>query len=258
MQKVFLAIFIFISNFCYSQNKIDSATISNDTRPVNEKSEYRHSVRPYILPAVFIAYGFASLGHNTLHTLNTTTKNELNEDHSGFHTKVDNYLQYSPAVAVYALSALGVKGKNNFRDRTVIYAITTLFSTAMVVPLKKITKEQRPDGSGFNSFPSGHTTTAFAAAVFLQHEYKDISPWYGIAGYAAATATGILRLYNKKHFVGDIVAGAGFGILSTKLAYAVYPFVKKKLFKNKISNAAFVPYYQQGGGGLAMIYNFNK
>lgn len=215
-------------------------------------------LRPYILPAVFISYGFASLGHNPIHQINTNTKKELAEDHPLFKTKIDNYLQYSPAAAVYALNMAGIKGKNNFRDRTFIYAISTAISGIAALSLKSITKVERPDGSANNSFPSGHTTTAFAAASFLQHEYKNVSPWYGIAGYAVATGVGVLRLYNNKHWVGDVVAGAGLGILSTQLAYTIYPLIKKKLFTNKSSQTVLIPYYQQHTGGISMLYQFGK
>ncbi|MBL0200313.1 MAG: phosphatase PAP2 family protein [Chitinophagaceae bacterium] len=218
--------------------------------------EENRRIKSLFIPAGLIAYGFIALENDGLKKLDNNTKLEIWEDHPAFITKLDNYLQYSPALAVYGLNALGVKRKNNFRDRTIIYGLSTIISSAIVLPLKKITKVQRPDASGFNSFPSGHTTTAFAAAEFLRMEYKDVSPWYGIAGYAVATTTGVLRLYNNKHWVSDVVAGAGFGILSTKLAYWIYPSIKRKFFKNKPMNTMVMPYYQSGGGGLALVYNF--
>ena len=222
------------------------------------KSEKRIAVvKSLIIPAGLIGYGFAALGNNSMHTLNRNTKSELQEDHPQFLTKVDNYLQYAPAVAVYGLNAMGIKGKNNFRDRTIIYFMSTAIAGITVTSLKKLTKVERPDGSGNNSFPSGHTTTAFASAEFLRMEYKDVSPWYGIAGYATAAATGILRLYNNKHWVNDIVAGAGFGILSTKLSYWIYPVIKKKLFKDKAVSTFASPYYQSGNIGISVVHNFH-
>ncbi len=219
-------------------------------------NEQKRRVKSLIIPAGLITYGFIALGNSGLKKINNNTKLEIREDHPTFISKLDNYFQYVPALAVYGLNAFGVKGKNNFRDRTMIYALSTAISSAVDLPLKKITKIQRPDGSAFNSFPSGHTTTAFAAAEFLRMEYKDVSPWYGIAGYAVAATTGVLRLYNNKHWVSDVVAGAGFGILSTKLAYWIYPSIKRKFFKNKSMNTVVMPYYQNGGVGLVLVYNF--
>jgi membrane-associated phospholipid phosphatase len=49
-------------------------------------------------------------------------------------------------------------------------------STAIVVPTKKLTHQERPDGSNNQSFPSGHTALAFASAEFLRREYWNVSP----------------------------------------------------------------------------------
>ena len=242
-----------IQDTTFKNNFLQVAPIQKDETHYNNKS-----FRPYIIPTALITYGFLSLNQHAIHQLDISTKNELREDDQGFHTKIDNYLQYSPVAAVYILNATGIKGENNFRDRTFIYAISTIFSGVLDFSLKTIAKEERPDGSNNKSFPSGHTTTAFAAAAFMQHEYKDVSPWYGIAGYAAATATGILRLYNNKHWVGDIAAGAGMGILSTNLAYTIYPAIKRKFFKNKTSSGMVMPYYQDHAWGISMLYNFKK
>ena len=266
MRKCIIAICLF---GCYNTQAqtTDSLTVKTVYPPIDKThksdrypqiSRPNHKIYSLILPATAIGYGFISLGNNGLRKLNENTKAEITETRSKPVTKIDNYLQYSPAVAVYALNAIGIKGKNNFRDRTIIYALSTGISTAIVIPLKSITKEQRPDGSNFKSFPSGHTATAFAAAEFMRQEYKDASPWYGVLGYGAAAATGILRLYNNKHWVGDVIAGAGFGVLSTKLAYWIYPAIKHKFFKNKSSQTMLMPYYQNRGGGISLVYNFRN
>jgi membrane-associated phospholipid phosphatase len=111
---------------------------------------------------------------------------------------------------VYALNAVAIKGRNNFRDRAMIYLLSNIMMGITVQSIKKIIKVQRPEGFGTNAFPSGHTATAFAEAEFLRREYKEVSSWYGMAGYAAAATTGILRMYNNKHWLRDVVAGAGF------------------------------------------------
>jgi PAP2 superfamily len=216
-------------------------------------------LKSFIVPGVLIVYGVSSLGNSTLKGFNNQMKEEIWQEHPHKKTKIDNYLRYSPAFAVYGLNALGIKGRNNLRDRSMIYLLSNVFLSGSVFGVKKLAHERRPDGGDYYSFPSGHTAQAFAAAEFMRQEYKDVSPWYGVAGYVAAGATGVLRMYNNKHWMSDVLAGAGFGIASTKLAYWIYPAIKRILFKDKDKplNTMIMPYYQSGGAGIAMVYNFH-
>lgn len=179
-----------------------------------------------------VGYGIAALHATVLENWNQDIHSRVAMENPDKHIHLDNYLQWSPAAAVYALNLAGIKGKHNFTDRTFLFGITTLIQGSVTYGVKKWTKEARPDQSNNLSFPSGHTATAFANAEFLRMEYKDVSPWYGIAGYAAAATTGYLRMYNNKHWLSDVIAGAGIGILSTQAAYFLYPRVVK-LFQKK-------------------------
>ena len=85
--------------------------------------------------------------------------------------------------------------------------------------LKKAIKEERPDGSDKESFPSGHATMAFAAARSIDKEFRNDCIWIPIAGYAAATAVGIERIANKHHHWYDVLAGAAIGIGSAELTW---------------------------------------
>jgi hypothetical protein len=199
------------------------------TKEVLETPPLGLSMRSLIVPVSLITYGVFSQANDDLREFDVSIKNQIRRD-ADFRTKIDDYLQYAPGFAVYALNAAGIKGKNNFRDHTMIYLLSNVMMGITVQSIKKATKVARPEGFGANAFPSGHTATAFAGAEFLRREYKDVSPWYGIAGYAAATTTGILRMYNNKHWFRDVVAGAGFGILSTAAAYYLEPIIAKKLF----------------------------
>jgi membrane-associated phospholipid phosphatase len=219
--------------------------------------EYKPKARAFIIPAVFMGYGFLSFaGNNPIRKLDFTTRNELQEDHGQFANHADNFLQYLPGAAVYGLNLAGIKGKHSLIDATGIYVMTGVIAGISAESVKILTNRQRPDGSNHFSFPSGHTTTAFASAEFLKQEYKDVSPLYGLAGYAVATGTGILRLYNNKHWVSDVVAGAGFGIASTKLAYILYPKVKKLLTGKGDLNYSLVPSYQDHTFGFNLNGTF--
>jgi membrane-associated phospholipid phosphatase len=189
--------------------------------------------RAFILPAALITYGFVAIGNEGLQRVDEDLYSNIQKNNPGFRSRLDDYLQYTPGAAVYILNAAGVKGRHNFRDRTFIYLLSNAFTLAFVRPVKNITKVPRPDTGSPNSFPSGHTTFAFAGAYFLHQEYKHRSNWYGVAGYSMATATGLLRMLNERHWFKDVVAGAGFGILSGQLAYLLYPKIKNWLFKDK-------------------------
>jgi membrane-associated phospholipid phosphatase len=123
--------------------------------------------------------------------------------------------------------------------------------------LKFITKEKRPDGSSRNSFPSGHTAMAFMGAELLWHEFRNVSPWIGITGYTIAAGTGFFRMYNNRHWLTDVLAGAGIGILSTKAAYWLYPYLHQKLFEKKGKVAIqTLPYFSTKSFGLCCSINF--
>ncbi|MCW3089943.1 MAG: hypothetical protein JWP81_1012 [Ferruginibacter sp.] len=213
-------------------------------------------IKSWLVPGCFIAYGIASLGNISLQNFNVEMKEEVYLENPHKKIPIDNYLQYTPAAVVYGLNALGLKAKHGFVDRTGIYLISNIILSTTVLSVKKLSHELRPDGSNFSSFPSGHTAEAFASAEFLREEYNDISPWYGIAGYGMAAATGFLRMYNNKHWIGDVVAGAGVGIASTRIAYWLYPKIQHRLFKNKPVNTVFIPTYENRTISVGLIHRF--
>jgi hypothetical protein len=172
--------------------------------------------------------------------------------------EIDNYTQYSPMVAVYVMNVCGLKGRHNFRDRTAILATSYLIMGISVNAVKYTAKVERPYGFSYNSFPSGHTATVFMAAEYLRMEYKDVSPLIGVAGYLVAGFTGAMRIYNDAHWLSDVIAGAGFGMLSTQAAYWIYPSLQKALFKNTRlpSDTALVPFYDGRNTGISLVMAF--
>ncbi|MFB9079147.1 phosphatase PAP2 family protein [Flavobacterium procerum] len=218
----------------------------------------KFNYKQLIIPSVLIGYGVVGLESHQILNFNHQIKDEVTEDIDEKIT-IDDFSQYAPAASVYALNAFGVKGKNNMRDRSVIFVTSYAIMATTVLGLKSISHVERPDGSSNNSFPSGHTATAFMGAEFLYQEYKDKSIWYGIAGYAVATGTGLFRIYNNRHWLTDVAAGAGIGILSTKIAYWINPYITKKLFKSSSENKStsmIMPFYngQQYGLGFAKVF----
>ena len=231
------------------ENKISFKTdLSSEIKPFPVKS--------FIIPGAMITLGAFSLGSHELKEINLETKEEIWIENPHKYQPIDNYLQFAPAVAVYGLNAMGIHGKHNLMDRSMIYLMSNLILIGVVTPLKHLTHQLRPDGSDYYSFPSGHTAEAFASAEFLRQEYKDVSPWYGIAGYLVASSTGILRMYNNRHWLGDVVAGAGIGIASTRLSYWLYPKIQHLLFKDHTVHTMIMPTYQQGSYGFALVHTY--
>lgn len=145
-----------------------------------------------------------------------------------FKTTWDNYAQYSPLLTTWVLNTAGVQGRSSLQRLAVSNAMSFVMMAGIVNTMKHTTKELRPDGTKRNSFPSGHTATAFVAATILHKEYGlTRSPWYSIAGYSVATATGICRILNNRHWVNDVLVGAGIGILATDIGYALGDLIFK-------------------------------
>jgi membrane-associated phospholipid phosphatase len=154
---------------------------------------------------------------------------------------------------VYGLNLVGVEGKNRFIDRTALLGLSGAFLGISEGITKHATHRLRPNGADYLSFPSGHTGLAFMGAEFLAQEYSDKSPVYTVIGYTFAVTTGVFRMYNRDHWLSDVVAGAGFGVLSTKLSYLVYPYIRNKLtHTDKQGRKTMVmPTYQDGVPGIS-------
>lgn len=228
----------------------DSVMMKHDTIQWKKDNPYRFRVVQLAIPAALIGVGIIGLESDWLKYQNHEIRNELQESIDSKLT-IDDFSQYVPMAAVYGLNLCGIKGKHNFADRTVILATAYALMGVTVNGLKSITRVERPDGSSRNSFPSGHTATAFMGAEFLRTEYKDVSPWIGIAGYAVATGTGFFRMYNNRHWLTDVLAGAGIGILSTRAAYWLYPTISKAVFPKQYRKNVFLsPYVSAHEGGV--------
>jgi len=254
MPRIVFFCLLILLKVCHVQAQIVDPVDSS--RILLDDPAYHFKYEKLIIPTVFIGYGVASLISPSLKELNSSTRYETRE-HITVGAVIDNYMQYAPAAAVYGLNLFGVKGKHNLKDRTIIYLTSQVYMGAMVIPTKRWVGEIRPDGSNTRSFPSGHTATAFSSAQFLFHEYKDSNFWLSISGYPLAAATGIYRIFNDRHWVGDVVAGAGIGILSTELAYWTYPMTSQWFHKKDHNSTTLIsPYYQDHALGIHLAKVF--
>jgi membrane-associated phospholipid phosphatase len=213
------------------------------------------SWKAIVVPAGLIGYGTISVTSGWMNDVNLLGRRwASNNEDPDQKTSVDNFTQYVPAIAYYGLNIAGVRSKHNWMDASLMYAMSNGIANAIVMPVKRWSAERRPDSSDVLSFPSGHTATAFVSAEFLRQEYKDVSPWIGAAGYAAAITTGYLRMYNNKHWFSDVMAGAGIGILSTRASYWIYPKLKNLIVGKPAAGTTFVvPTYSNGQFGFCMV-----
>lgn len=147
---------------------------------------------------------------------------------SSFHHDYDDYLQYAPAAVMLGMKAFGVQGRSSWGRMLTSDAFSAGLMAIAVNSLKYSCRVMRPDGSSRNSFPSGHTATAFMTATMLHKEYGHRSPWYSIGGYTLATVTGVTRQLNNRHWMSDVMVGAGIGILATELGYYLADLIFKE------------------------------
>nr|WP_319400861.1 phosphatase PAP2 family protein [uncultured Carboxylicivirga sp.] len=247
-----IAILLLSISTVYAQ----SIHTNTDTTKINHPLKFKY--QSLIIPVALISYGVIGNDNGALEGVNNHVKEEVKE-HIDEKFTIDDISQHLPYLSVYALNLAGIKGKHTFRDRTVILATSYLFMATMVTTLKYTTQIERPDGSSKNSFPSGHTATAFMGAEFLWQEYKEVSPWYGLTGYAVAAGTGAFRMANNRHWLTDVAAGAGIGMLSTKMAYWINPWMTKIMFgknKNQHNTSVLMPYYNGHQTGLVLSARF--
>jgi membrane-associated phospholipid phosphatase len=116
----------------------------------------------------------------------------------------------------YALpaAALGVTAAKRDGEGAAMFVASAVPTLGLTYGLKALVHEERPDGSGDDSFPSGHTASAFLGASHLHYRYG----WkYGLPAYGLATLVGASRIEADKHFFHDVLASVVIANLSAYL-----------------------------------------
>jgi len=181
-----------------------------------------------IAPGVLLIYGGLKPVINAIRELDNKIMGNVQENYPDFHTNADDYLMWAPSASVYAMDAFHVKTRHNFKEHLILDAGSVIVTGALGFGMRKISEHIDAYKSKNTQFPSGHTANAFRGAEIVHQELKASHPVISYAGYVVATCVGIMRIYNKNHFLSEVVAGAGLGILSTKLTYWVFGKVKKE------------------------------
>ncbi len=172
------------------------------------------------------------------------------------NTRLDDYFRFGPMTEMAIANALGLKAKNHWFDQAKNLFIIDLANFVVIRSLKAITEKPRPNNKYiYTSFPSGHTALVFSNAAMLHYEYKDYHPVFAHSGYAFALATASLRVLNDRHWVSDVLVGAGIGVLITHLVYAIEPLKNWNPFKKEYK-ISFSPMINGNEFRLSLHWNF--
>ena len=199
---------------------IDSILASNQCKPGCSN----FNAKQLILPGALIVAGTFGVYNRTFKKLDMNIKNRMDHLRGNHFIHVDDYIQYLPALTYLTLGSIGINSKHGFKERIVVEATAYTTMTALTNIGKYSFKEKRPDSNARNSFPSGHTATVFTGAELMREEYGfDM----GIGAYTIAVCVAFLRLYNGRHWLNDVIAGAGVGILSARIGYWMLPLYQR-------------------------------
>ncbi len=235
MKKILLVIMLFFLIPKINGQALDSLT-----------SQKKFTYKSLIIPTALIGSGII--------LFNSQLNKDIQRDSqsffgSNFSTRADDITLFIPALQIYAGKYLGFQPRNTIKHQTIDLAVANTLSYVIVTALKHSVKAHRPDGSDKLSFPSGHSAIAFTNAALLYQEYKDSNFWYASSGFVFATATGILRVANNKHYASDVLTGAGIGLASGILVSYYNPF-QKLCFGKKNKTSAFI--YPQLGNQMGI------
>jgi hypothetical protein len=141
-------------------------------------------------------------------------------DWSIYHVNEDSYAQYGDIMAqVLPFGAFATTLLIGDTDGSWQMGKAGLSTFAITHLLKKGFARTRPDDSSENSFPSGHTASAFVGAAFIHHRYGD--KW-AVPMYLLAGSVGFSRIYANRHFVDDVLAGATIGVFNSLMFTTPY------------------------------------
>ena len=187
---------------------LSAQTDSLTTSQIEEQPHIKASA--FILPSTFFLSGLY-LNYANDGKIKQQFQQWIRNGLSDYHTDADDFLQWVPVSELVIAGLSGAEARHQPFDQGK-YAFISILTTSLVTRgMKEGFGETRPNG-GMHSFPSGHTSNAFAGATILYFEYKDTKPFLAWSGYFFATASGIGHQQNNAHWVSDVLAGAGLGM----------------------------------------------
>ena len=210
--------------------------MATDTIKISDECRFHYT--QLILPVAMVTVGAVGTSTNILDNVNNSIRDKFAGLRGAHYIKADDYIQYLPVASYLGMGAIGVDCRHEFKERFAVGATAYLAMGIMVNSIKYTVKAKRPDSNARNSFPSGHSATAFMGAELIRQEYG--TP-YAIGAYTLAAAVAILRIYNDRHWLNDVIAGAGIGILSARIGYWLLPVYRKWFHWDKTVSTVLLP-----------------
>ncbi len=175
-----------------------------------------------VVPTALIGIGLLVQKENGFYS-SYDARRDIQNQFPDFHTSIDNYMPFAPLAAVYMFDLSGIKGERSLLEFSKIMIVSQALNMGIVYAIKETSNVERPDVSANNSMPSGHTAFAFASATLFYEQYKEKGWLYQVTPFVVAGTTGIFRMMNNRHWLSDVLVGAGIGILTTELVWHYYP-----------------------------------
>lgn len=180
-----------------------------------------------VAPLTLLTYGAAKPMVSGIGRIDRDLRTRISDQHPAFRSRADDWLQWAPSATVYVLDGAGVKLKHRFRDHLLLDAGSILVTGGAGFVMRKLSERIEGFGIVDTQFPSGHTANAFRGAELLRQELAGRHPALRWSGYLVAGAVAASRLLQGEHHLSEVVAGAGLGMLSTRLTYALHHHVKR-------------------------------
>lgn len=158
-----------------------------------------------------------------------------------YYYGIDDYTRYVPIAEMYVADLMGVKSRSHWFDQTKNLILVVTLTDLFTYRLKKGIIKTRPNSYDKNSFPSGHTSLAFANASVLFKEFRDSNKLLAYSGYAFAITTGAFRMINNAHYLSDVLVSAGIAMIVTELVYEFDSLISWNPFKKSSTEIKFVP-----------------
>jgi len=236
--------------FFFSSQTVSAQQVTHTDTAEHKTAAAKHKIlKGLIAPAALIGVGLYTMQDNGIYS-SFDASHDARQSFPAFSTNADDFVFLIPVVGLYAFDIFSSQNRHEVSRQTTLLFSSAALMGAMVWPLKSVSNIDRPDNSNDHSFPSGHTSSAFVVAGVIDQEFRGKSPWISVGAYTIAGSTGVLRMLNNKHWLSDVFAGAGFGLLSVHTVY----YVHDRFLKSK--NITLFPSSAYGTKGLTLLATF--